>query len=89
MVRLEFMMVSKPQVCLGSKSQSPSTLGWRLGVEVRHTRRFEIAFTLGTRFGLMDSRRYRRGRTPSSHYVDAHGQLPDEKPCYLWKKTLV
>jgi hypothetical protein len=34
-------------------------LGWRLRVEPTQTRRFETTVTLGTPFGLMDSRRYR------------------------------
>jgi hypothetical protein len=42
------------------KTQSPSTLRWRLRVEIRQTCRFETTFMLGTPFGLMDSRRYRR-----------------------------
>ena len=35
------------QVHLASKLQSPSTLGWRLRVEVSHTYRFETTVTLG------------------------------------------
>jgi hypothetical protein len=33
----EPVVVSKLRVLLGLKAQSPSTLGWRLRVEVRHT----------------------------------------------------
>jgi hypothetical protein len=36
------------------KTQSPSTLEWRLGVEVRRTCRFEITARLGTPADLMD-----------------------------------
>ena len=46
---------------LSLKTQSPSTVRWRLGVEVRHTWRFAITVTSGTSLGLMDSRRYRGG----------------------------
>ena len=53
------------------KTQSPSTLGWRLRVEPRHTCRFETTFMLVTQFGLTDSRRYRGCIRPLS-YVDAH-----------------
>jgi hypothetical protein len=90
MVCLESMVMPKPQVCSGSKTQSPSTLGWRLRVEVRHTCRFETTFTLSTRFGLIASRRYRSGRTPSSRYVDAHtrpldyGAALNRNLCDLW-----
>jgi hypothetical protein len=40
-----------------SKSQSPSTLQWRLGVELWRTCRFETTATSATRADLMDSRR--------------------------------
>jgi hypothetical protein len=45
---------------LSLKTQSPSTLRWRLRVEVRHTRRSERTVGLDTPLGLMDSRRYRK-----------------------------
>ena len=45
---------------LSPKTQSPSTLGWRLRVEVRHTRRSETTVGSDTPLGLMDSRRYRK-----------------------------
>ena len=53
---------------LSLKTQSPSTLRWRLGVEVRRTCRFETTVRLGTPVGLMDSRRYRSGAT-SNHFI--------------------
>jgi hypothetical protein len=46
-------------------AQSPSELGWRLRVELRHARRFETTVTLGIPFGPMDSRRYRVLLAPS------------------------
>jgi hypothetical protein len=53
MVSFKSIMVSEPQVCLCLKTQSPSTLRWRLRVEVRHTCSFDAPL------GLMDIRRYR------------------------------
>jgi hypothetical protein len=53
------IMVTKPQVCLASKTQSPSKLRWRLSVTVRRTCRFEITLKSIAPLGLVDSRRYR------------------------------
>jgi hypothetical protein len=59
------------------KTQSPLTLRWRLGVEVRHTCRFGTIISLGSPSGPMDSRRYR----DSSLLLlgDAFRQLPDTR----------
>jgi uncharacterized protein YecT (DUF1311 family) len=54
------IMISKPRVCLTSKPQSPSTLRWRLVVELRPTCRFGLTVRLDSPVGLMDSRRYPR-----------------------------
>jgi hypothetical protein len=53
----------------GLNAQSPAKLGWRLRVEPTYTRRFEKTVTLGTPFGLMDSRRYRVRFAPLNHPV--------------------
>jgi hypothetical protein len=45
------------------KTQSPSTLGWRLRIDLRHICRFEKTIRFGTPLGLMDSRRYREAST--------------------------
>ena len=66
---LNLLMRSKPQVWLGLKTQSPSTLRWRLHGQVRQIRRFETTVKSATQIGLMDSRRYRRCLSP---YLDAH-----------------
>jgi hypothetical protein len=39
-------MTSKPQAWFSLKTQSPSTLGWRLSVKVSHISRFERTVTL-------------------------------------------
>jgi hypothetical protein len=59
MVCFKSIMLSKPQMCLDlTRSRHPSFDGdWAL--KRRDTRRFETTVTLGTPFGLMDSRRYR------------------------------
>jgi hypothetical protein len=61
---------------LSLKTQSPSTLGWRLRVELRHICRFEKTVRFGIPPVPMDSRRYR----DCSHlpYVDAYDRLPDD-----------
>jgi hypothetical protein len=41
------------------KAQSPSTLGWRLRVELRKICRSVEMIDWGAPYGLMDSRRYR------------------------------
>jgi hypothetical protein len=46
-------------VCLALKTQSPSTLRWRLRVEVGRTCRFDATVKSGIPLSLMDSRRYR------------------------------
>jgi hypothetical protein len=66
----------KPQVWLGLKTQSPSTLRWRLHGQVSQIRRFETTVKSDTQIGLVDSRRYRRYVAP---YLDAHWQTPDEE----------
>ena len=59
MVSFKSIMVSEPQVCLCLKTQSPSTLRWRLRVEVRHTCSFETTVKSDAPLGLIDGRRYR------------------------------
>ena len=65
MVCFKSIMLSKPQMCLDlTRSRHPSFDGdWAL--KRRDTRRFETTVTLGTPFGLMDSRRYRGARRAS------------------------
>jgi hypothetical protein len=59
------------------KAQSPSTLGWRLRVEARHTFSFESAVRSGTQLRLMDSRRYRETLAIlKSTRLTAAGPLP-------------
>jgi CubicO group peptidase (beta-lactamase class C family) len=52
-------MSSKPQVWLRLKTQSPSTLRWRLRGQASHICRFERTVKSGTQIGFMDGRRYR------------------------------
>jgi hypothetical protein len=52
------------------KTQSPSTLDWRLRVEVRYSCRFETTVGWATPLGLMDSRRYRGPHCRSTSSVE-------------------
>jgi hypothetical protein len=53
------IMVMTPQMCLTCKTQSTSTLRWRLRAELRHICRFEKTVRFGIPSVPMDSRRYR------------------------------
>ena len=59
MVCFRSIIGSKPRMSLSSKTQSPSTLGWRLRVLVRHIGRVDTTVRPGTPISLTDSRRYR------------------------------
>jgi hypothetical protein len=73
---LNLSMSSKPQVWLRLKTQSPSTLRWRLRGQVSHIRRFEKTVKSATQIGLMDGRQYRGRLSP---YLDACWQTTDEE----------
>jgi hypothetical protein len=79
---LHLSMTSKPQVRFSLKTQSPSTLEWRLSVKVSHVCRFERTVTLAQTNRLHgQSPLPERGRVTS--YVDAHGRLPYASPRIL------
>jgi hypothetical protein len=62
---------------LSPKTQSPSTLGWRLRVEVRHTRRSETKVGLDTPLGPHGQSPLPEGWIRYARYVHVHGQPPD------------
>jgi hypothetical protein len=79
---LHLSMTSKPQVRFSLKTQSPSTLEWRLSVKVSHVCRFERTVTLAhTNRPHGQSPLPERGRATS--YVDARGRLPYASPRIL------
>jgi hypothetical protein len=72
---LQLSMTSKPQMGLSLKTQSPSTLEWRLSVKVSHVYRFERTVTLArTNRPRGQSPLPERGRATSC--VDAYGRVP-------------